>query len=701
MQNIDFKQVFETASRHHRGGRLDQAEALYRRILAADPSHVGALHCLGIAAAQRGEYDAAENLVRRALALAPDYAEAHYNLGIALKALSRLDEAVTSYRQAVALKPDFVAAHNNLGNALQAQSRLEEAAASFRRALSLKPDFVEASSNLGLVLQRLGRLDEAAESCHRALALNPGYPEAHNNLGLVLIGLGRFEDAMASCRRALALKPELIEAYNNLGLALKNLRRLEEAEETFRRALALKPDYVEAQNNLGGVLKDQGRLDDAIESYRRALALRPDFAAAHTNLIFAFNFDSRAGPEAQWQERVRWYEQHARRFTATTPHFANGREPDRQLRIGYVSGHFRRHAATYAFAPMLLHHDTECFEATCYSDTIRTDDLTRAFRDRVERWRDTFGWSDDRLAEAIRADEIDILVDLVGHMSGNRLLVFARKPAPIQATGWGEPTGTGLRTMDYLLADPVLVPPEHRGLLAEQVVDLPGFLGYWTPDTLPEPGSLPALENGYITFGSFNRMTKISDTVLRCWAAILRALPNAHLVLKNAWLDELSRQARVRAVLGAEGVAPDRLTLLGHSDRMAHFAAYQMLDVALDPFPHGGGMTTLDALWMGVPVIAAPGPTISSRLAAASLAALGLTDFIAPDRIAYVALAVDKAADLGALARLRQELRGRLACSAIGDPVRYVGAVEAAYRAMWRRWCATQNAHVAMPPRED
>jgi len=413
--------------------------------------------------------------------------------------------------------------------------------------------------------------------------------------------------------------------------------------------------------------------------------------AAHTNLIFALNFDLAVGAEEQCQERVRWYEQHGRPFAAAISHHENSPDPERRLRIGYVSGHFRRYPPTYAFGPVLLNHDAERFEVTCYSDTVRADDLTQAFRARVERWRDTFGWSDERLAESIRADGIDILVDLVGHMLGNRLLVFARKPAPIQITGWGEPTGTGLPTMDYLLADPALVPLENRALLAEEVVDLPGFLGYWTPESLPEPGPLPALASGQVTFGSFNRMAKISDTVLRCWAAILRALPSARLVLKTPGFDESSQQARVRAVLSAEGIAPERLMLLGMSDRMAHFAAYQLVDIALDPFPHGGGMTTLDALWMGVPVVTTPGSTISSRLAAASLTALGLTDFIAPERAAYVALAVVKAGNLGALARLRQELRGRLARSAIGDPVRYVGAVESAYRTMWRRWCAASD----------
>jgi predicted O-linked N-acetylglucosamine transferase (SPINDLY family) len=281
-------------------------------------------------------------------------------------------------------------------------------------------------------------------------------------------------------------------------------------------------------------------------------------------------------------------------------------------------------------------------------------------------------------------------------MSGHRLLVFARKPAPIQVTAWGEPTGTGLKAMDYLLADPVLVPADERKLFAERIFDIPNFLGYWVPDLLPEPSALPALTRGYVTFGSFNRAPKIQDAVLRHWAEVLRALPGSRLVIKGYQaLTDGVEQRRIHGVLGGEGIASDRVMLLGRRARTDHFADYREIDIALDPFPHGGGMTTLDALWMGVPVVTWPGRTLSSRLAAASLTALGLGDFIASDLDAYVALAVAKAADLDALARLRGTLRQRLAASAVGNSERYARAVENAYREMWRRWCASHDDALA------
>jgi predicted O-linked N-acetylglucosamine transferase (SPINDLY family) len=357
-----------------------------------------------------------------------------------------------------------------------------------------------------------------------------------------------------------------------------------------------------------------------------------------------------------------------------------------------VSSHFCHQAATFAFAGVILNHDRKQFEVICYSDTPREDEVTGQLRTRADRWRPTAKLSDDALADLIRADGVDILVDLVGHMRGHRLLVFARKPAPIQVTAWGEPTGTGLKSMDYLLADPVLVPTGVRELLAERVVDLPNFLGFWASEPLPATGPLPALTRGYMTFGSFNRLDKIPPAVVQTWAKILAALPTARIVLKNRLLADHSERDRIITLFRENGVVPERLELRASSSRFDHFSAYQGVDLALDPFPHGGGMTTLDALWMGVPVVTSPGGTISSRLAAASLTAAGLTDFIAPDLRQYADLAIAKATDLPALARLRAGLRGRMEHTAFGDPVRYAQAVESAYRDIWQRWCAEQTS---------
>jgi protein O-GlcNAc transferase len=589
------------------------------------------------------------------------------------------------------IKPDFTEALNSRGNALHAMGRHQEALESYDKALAIRPDFAEALYNRGVACAAMLRHEEALESYDKALAIRPGFAQALCDRGNALHAMGRHQEALESYDKALAIRPGYVKALHNRGVALSKMGRDVEALESYEKALALKPDLVEALNNRGTALLRQSNFKEAINCFNRALAIK-QHSAVHSSLIFALNFDPAATTADHQAERARWNKQHAQKLAAVIRPHPNDPDPHRRLRIGYVSSNFCHQAGTYAFGGVLLNHDSKLFDVACYSDTLREDDVTARLRACVGKWRRTAGLSDDALADLIRADGIDILVDLVGHMRGHRLLAFARKPAPVQVTAWGEPTGTGLSVMDYLLADPVLVPATERALLVEQVVDLPNFLGYWAPNQLPEPGGLPALRRGYVTFGSFNRLAKIGDPVLRTWASILRALPDAHLVLKARMLAESSQQVRVRDILAKERVASKRVQLLGYSDRDRHFIAYQEIDIALDPFPHSGGMTTLDALWMGVPVVTCPGRTISSRLAAASLTALGLPDFIAPDLGTYVELATAKATDVTGLSRMRETLRKRVADSAFGDPARYTCAVEAAYREMWRSWCDAGNS---------
>jgi protein O-GlcNAc transferase len=684
----DIEQILGRARALHQAGRLNEAEGLYRQMLAVDPNHADALHLLGVVAYQGGRNDLALELIGKAIAHNDRVADFHCNIGNVLGTLGRLGEAEAHYRRAIRLNPNHAESHNNLGNALKDQGQLDEAEGQFRHALALRSGYAEAHYNLGNVLLDQSRTEEAVRHYRQAIGLNPGMANAHYNLGHALKVQGNPADAVECYQQAISLRPDWADVYNNLGTVLYDLDRLAEAEACFRRALAILPENATALDNLATTLRTAGRIEEAIAYLKRALAINPDGAVAHTNLIFALNFVPTATAAEHQAERARWDERHARRFADLIRPHTNEPDPQRRLRIGYVSSHFCHQAATFAFAGVILHHDREQFEVICYSDTAREDAITERLRARADMWRCTARLTDEKLAELIRADGVDILVDLVGHMSGHRLLVFARKPAPIQVTAWGEPTGTGLKAMDHLLSDPVLVPAGERGLLAEKVVDLPNFLGYWAAEPLPAPGSLPALASGYLTFGSFNRLDKIQDPVVQTWAAILRAVPKAHIVIKNRWFSDSAHRDRIVALFADNGVAPERVELLSSTARVDHFSAYQGIDLALDPFPHGGGMTTLDALWMGVPVVTFPGRTISSRLAAATLTAAGLSDFIAPDLESYVTVAIAKAADLPALAALRASLRERMAGTAFGDAVRYARAVEFAFRAMWRQWCA-------------
>jgi predicted O-linked N-acetylglucosamine transferase (SPINDLY family) len=501
---------------------------------------------------------------------------------------------------------------------------------------------------------------------------------------------GDLDKAERLYRAVLKATPDNADAFQLLGVIECQRGRTESGIRLMDNALSIQPRHANALHNRANALFDINRLQEAIENYRQALAVQKN-PHVHSNLIFALNFDPESSTAAQQAERKRWYTFYARKFAPPDPQYRNDPDPNRRLRIGYVSSHFRRQAATFAFGGVIASHDASRFEVVCYSDTAKEDDLTARLRGRAHKWHSTSGLSDEKLAELIRADSIDILVDCVGHMNGHRLFVFARKPAPVQVTAWGEPTGTGLDTMDYLLADPVLVPANERALFAEQIFDLPNFLGYWRVDSLPEATPLPAMRNGYVTFGSVNRHVKVQEPVLRAWAAILRALPNARLLLK--WNERsIDFSGRITDLLAEDGVGRERITHLGRTGRMKHFAAYQSVDLVLDPFPHGGGMTTLDALWMGVPVITWRGNTISSRLAAATLTSLDLADFVVPDLASYVELAVAKTKDLDALARTRASLRERVAGSTIGDPSRYARAVEAAYVEMWTGWCSRQRS---------
>jgi predicted O-linked N-acetylglucosamine transferase (SPINDLY family) len=428
---------------------------------------------------------------------------------------------------------------------------------------------------------------------------------------------------------------------------------------------------------LACALLDLRRPEECVESYRRGLALSPHQPVYHSDLIFALNFVSNSNTAAQQAERSEWYNRHALALTTTTP---LNRSPKRRLRIGYVSAHFCHQAATYAFGAVLANHNPDSFEIFCYSDTPKEDDLTNFLRSCASKWQSTSQLSDERLAALIRADQIDVLVDLVGHMQGHRLLTFARKPAPVQITAWGEPTGTGLKTMDYLFTDPILVPADERSLFAERIFDLPCGLAFWSPDRLPDVGPLPAMTRPGITFGSFNRLQKLTRPVIDAWAEILRNAPDSRIVLK-----EFASGSGLVENFASQGVDPQRVVFKKRSARWEHFTALNEIDIALDPFPHSGGMTTLDALWMGVPVVTCPGRTVSSRLATSCNTAVGLEDFVARNLEDYIRIALAKASDLNSLAAVRCAVRGRMLATPVGDPKRYANAVEEAYRSIWHQ----------------
>ena len=593
-------------------GRLDEAVASYHKALAIKPDYAEAHYNLGNAFKELGRLDEAVERFHKALSIKPDYADAHINLGAAFKELGRLDEAVASYHKALAIKPDYAEAHYNLGIALQSLGKLEEAVTSYHKALAIRPDQAEAHNNLGAAFKKLGRLDEAVASCHEALAIQPDYAEAHINLGIALKELGRLDEAVASYHKALTIKPDYAEAHINLGNALRDLGKLEEAVASYHKALVIKPDYAEAHVNLGNALRDLGKLYEAVANYRKALAIKPDYAEAHSNLLFALNYGTEVTEVDFIEESRDWNRRHASVLAETLDH-ANDRSPDRRLRIGYVSPDMCRHSVSYFFEPLLAAHDPAAVEAFCYAEVAAPDATTWRLETLADHWRRTVGMNDAALAENIRADGIDILVDLAGHTAGNRLLVFARRPAPVQVSWLGYPNTTGLKAMDYRLVDAVTDPEDEA---SETLVRLAnGFLCYRPPDVAPPVA--PSRPAGPPIFGSFNNITKVTASCIELWSRILTEVPEARLLLKSRQLADAATRELCRDRFAAQNVAPERLELLGPLASLeSHLGLYADVDVGLDPFPYNGTTTTCEALWMGVPVVTLRGGHHRGRVGA-------------------------------------------------------------------------------------
>jgi protein O-GlcNAc transferase len=675
--------------KHHHAGRLADAEACYRRVLAAQPDHADALHLLGVIAHQAKQHDVAVEMIGRAIKRNGRDPLYFCNLGAALKELGNLDEAVAAYRQAIRLKPDLADAHSNLGVALYEQGKLDEAVVGYLQAIRIKPGYAEAHSNLGIALKDQGKLDEAVAAHRGAIAIKPDYAEAHSNLGDALKELGKLEEAVAACRRSIDIKPNYAEAHCGLGNGLNELGKLEEAVAAYRQAIRIKPDYAVAHHNLGNALGDQGKLDEALAAYRQAIGIKPDYAVAHSNLLFCLNRDDKITSDRLFAAHREWDERFGRRAPRPSV-YANDREAQRRLRIGYVSPDFRLHSVAFFVEPLLNAHDRQAVEVFCYAEVTRPDTATAHLRGLADHWLVTVGLSDDELAERIRADGIDILVDCAGHSGRNRLPVFARKPAPVQVTWLGYPNTTGLEAIDYRLVDAVTDPVgEADAWASETLVRLEGgFLCYGGLKGAPEPAAPPCLKTGTVTFGSFNNPTKVSAATFDAWATLLGRLPQARLLLKGKQFADGATRALFLARLGERGVVAERVELLAWvPDATAHLAVYDRVDIALDPFPYNGTTTTCESLWMGVPVVTLRGDRHAGRVGASLLDQVGLTDLIANSVEEYVEIALALAGNPERLGDLRRSLRPRLAASPLCDGRAFAHKIEATFRHLWRLWC--------------
>lgn len=668
--------------------RPEEAERICHQILSADPDEADAWHFLGIIAQQLGRQQAAVESFQRCVALNPADGEAFSNLGVTYRHQGQLSAARDCFQQATQIQPGFVTAHYYLALTYRDLGALNDAIASLRHTLELAPGWVEAEHQLATALRDQGNLEEAISRLLNVLVLRPDWAEAHSDLGLALQKQGRLEEALEHHRLAVALSPSSPKAHNLLGSVLQLADSLDEAEQSLCQALQLAPEYGPAWNNLGSIFKLTGRVDQAIDCYRRAVATKPDIAQAYSNLLFTIQYSAAHDASKIRQEHDQWQSQLLTRHRFSCPAFSNDTNPDRRLKVGYVSPCFCSHCQAMFTLPLFAAHDHAQFEIACYSDVLRPDEITAELQTHADVWRDTCGQSDEQLAATIQNDRIDILVDLNMHMAENRQLMFARKPAPVQVCWLAYPGTTGLSAIDYRLTDPALDPPGQTDpWYSETSVRLPDTFWCYDPLTDETPVSaLPALQKGSLTFGSFNNFCKVNDQVLDLWSRVLMRIPRSRLML----LAPLgSSRERLSAHFQASGISADRLEFCAPRPRREYLELYNHVDIGLDTFPYNGHTTSLDSYWMGVPVISLVGPTVVGRAGASQLQNLGLPELIATSREQFVEIAVRLANDLHHLSTLRATLRPRLKASPLMDALRFARNIEAAYRKMWRDWCAT------------
>ncbi len=669
--------------------QLPEAVACYRQSLRMNARNPEAHNNLGTVLQAQGDLPAAQECYRTAMQLHAQYAEPHHNLGCTFQQQGERELALAAFAEAVRIRPDFFEAKLALAGMLLALGRSDEAHAHFEELARQHPQAPQVHLAQGAGYQAAGDFQASLECYRRALALAPNYAEAHYNLGTALRHLNRDIEAIAAYERATQINPRMAVAWSNLSNTFLGLVRPDEAAEAARQAIALQPRSSTAHGNLATALQMQADMDGAIAAFRQAVECNPADAGNHSNLLYTLNFHPDYDSERVLAEHREWAARHAEPLTtAATPHTID-RDPERRLRVGYVSAHFRQHAVAFFSEPLLAAHDRARFEVFCYADLRFSDEATARFQAGDDGWRDTTQLSLDQLAALIRQDRVDILVDLAGHIGDNRLPMFARKPAPVQVTYLGYQNTTGMSAMDYRLTDAHADPP---GLTdrwyTERLIRLPGaFFCFAPPESSPPVGPLPAGQTGAVTFASLNHIHKLTPENLRTWAKILARVPNSRLRVLAYAPGVFERH--VLTQMAAEGVDPARLEVVNKRPRYDYLQMHNEIDVALDSFPFNGHTTVCDALWMGVPSIMLEGDRYASRFGGSTLLGVGLGELIARSVDEYVELAVQLATDRQRLAGLRSMLRERLLGSPLVDAKRFAGDVEAAYRQMWRTWCAS------------
>ena len=703
--------------------QFEKAAEYFGKALALQPAFESLYGELCQALFQSKAVDKARDIITTGIQRYPENASFHFFLGNLFSYLEKWPEATVSYTTALRLNPDLVQAHTNLATVFRAQGKfesaqrhiecaliadpaspdvhacvaanqaatgkLDEALASYQKALAVDPAHAAAHRGKGNVLLKLGKRDTAIQSFDKALAIEPDSAETYRDLGLVYLELGKYREAEENSRKALALRPLYPSALNNLGMALTSLGRLLEAEQCYLAALSIDPHFDVYHSNLGGLLMAQGRTPEAVASFRHATEIRQESTTTsshlrYSNLLFCLSHSEKQDAQTLFAEHCRFAEEFETPLLSAWPQHTNPREPDRKLQVGFVSGDFYSHVVAQFVGPVLMHlSGYPELSLHAYHNKAVEDSETQLLKGHFKYWHPVVGLPDAAVAKQIGDDGIDILIDLSGHTGSNRLLTFARKPAPVQVSWLGYPGTTGLQAMDYYLADRYVLPAgQFDDQFTEKIVRLPALAPFRPSDAAPPVNALPALVNGFVTFGSFNRASKINRSVVAWWAELLRAVPDARMLIEG-----VPEDGQCMEWLAQEGITRERLSWHGRNGMKAYHELHQQVDICLDTFPYNGATTSWCAAWMGVPTLTVAGSTPAARYGAAIMGQMGLAAFVAHDREDLVRKGVYWANHLAELADLRSGMRVRFGQSAVGQPGLIAAALANALRTMWQRWC--------------
>lgn len=675
----DINQLFADAVSKHQSGELAVAQKFYRAVLAESPNHTGSLCNLGTILAKENKIEEALHCYKSAIVANPGYADAHYNLGNLFRRQNKLREAAGQYISCLKSEPKHISAGFNLGLALLGIGDYKGAKHCLTQVVHLKPDFADAWGRLGDLYLRMGDPNPAIAAFKKYCELEPEDHRGQNNLALAYANAGMHQQGTEILSKLVKAKPDYAEAHNTLGVTLEAIGRKDDALFHYDAAVKVNPDFADAWSNRGINLLESGRADEAVESLMASVRLRPEVPAVYSNLLLAMNYSSQFSPDLVTAEHKRWGEI----FIGKAPAIPKPADmnPNRVLKVGYVSSDFRQHTVAGFIEALLKNHSREKVHVTSYANVIRADETTEKLSRLSDDWQIITNISDEQFAHKVSEDKIDILVDLGGHTAGHRLLAFGKRPAPLQMTMFGYPNTSGIPSMDYRVTDNISDPEgETDSLSTEKLLRLPNLAWVYNPPAnVPDVAPLPALKNKGLTFGCLNNAAKISDDCLNAWARIFQMTPGSRLVLMAGQSNAGAKRLSDRFIKA--GILRDRVELVFRLPKEQYYQTYNSIDIALDPFPYNGGVTTCDALWMGCPVLTVEGSSYVSRQGLAVLATLGLPGFIArsPGELADISKSWNNRRE--ELAEIRAGLRQQMLKSAVCDMKGYVAGLENAYQA--------------------